>query len=151
MNRNCFKAATQPGFASTALLLLRLIAGIAFVLHGWGKIQAPFSWMPAEAPVHIPGFLLFLAAVSEFCGGIAWIIGLLTPLASLGIGCTMTVAVYMHMIVFKDPFVSMKAGGGSYEPALVYLGIALLLLATGPGKFSLDAKLFGTRQQALCP
>src|SRR3989338_11516043 len=107
----------QPAFASTALLLLRLIVGAAFVLHGWGKIQHPFGWMGPEAT--IPGVFQFLAAISEFGGGLAWILGLLTPIASLGIGCTMTVAVYMHLIVRQDPFVN-RTGGSSYEPALVY-------------------------------
>lgn len=136
---------TQRAFSSTALLLLRLIVGAAFIFHGWGKIQHPFGWIPLGAPVHIPSFFQFLAAISEFGGGIALILGLLTPLASLGLGATMTVAVYMHLIVRKDPFVSSSAGGASYEPALVYLGIALLFLALGPGKFSLDTKLFGQR------
>ncbi|MBI4115592.1 MAG: DoxX family protein [Candidatus Omnitrophica bacterium] len=132
----------QSAFASTALLLLRLIAGAAFVFHGWGKIQTPFGWMGPEAT--IPAFFQFLAAISEFGGGIAWIIGLLTPIASLGIGCTMTVAVHMHMLVRHDPFVNLT-GGLSYEPALVYLGIAILFLVLGPGKFSLDKKIFGER------
>lgn len=143
--KRCFQPVPQPAFVSTALLVLQLIAGAAFVLHGWGKIQTPFSWVPAEAPVHIPSFFQFLAAFSEFGGGIAWIIGLLTPLASFGIGCTMTVAVYMHMIVNRDPFVA-KGLDASYEPALVYLGIAILLMALGPGTFSLDAKVFGERK-----
>jgi hypothetical protein len=52
--------------ASVGLLVLRLVMGAAFILHGWGKIQSPLSWMPAEAPV--PGFLQLLAAVAEFGG-----------------------------------------------------------------------------------
>lgn len=135
----------QLPFASVALLLLRLIVGTAFVFHGWGKIQNPFGWNPPQSPVSIPGLFQFLAAISEFGGGIAWILGLLTPIASFGIGCTMTVAVYMHLIVNKDPFVN-PTGGVSYEPALVYLGISILILASGPGKFSLDAKVFGERR-----
>jgi putative oxidoreductase len=87
----------------------------------------------------------FLAALSEFGGGIAWILGLLTPIASLGIGCTMAVAVHMHLIVRHDPFVNLT-GGMSYEPALVYLGVAILILALGPGTCSLDAKVFGKRR-----
>ena len=142
--KRIFQPVSQPAFASIALLLLRLIVGAAFVLHGWGKIQTPFSWMPPEAPVHIPGFFQFLAAISEFGGGIALILGLLTRLGAFGIGCTMTVAVHMHMIVRHDPFVS-RGGGSSYELALVYLGIAILMLALGPGKFSLDKKIFGER------
>ncbi|QQR80617.1 MAG: DoxX family protein [Deltaproteobacteria bacterium] len=140
---NLFKPVALPCSASAALLVLRLITGVAFMIHGWGKIQTPFSWMPPEAP--IPAFLQFLAALSEFGGGLALILGLLTPLASFGIFCTMSFAVNMHMVVMKHPFVSTAPGGMSYEPALVYWGISLLLLLTGAGKFSLDRKIFGER------
>jgi putative oxidoreductase len=137
--------APQPRFASAALLFLRLVAGIAFVFHGSGKIQNPFDWLPPQAPISIPSFFQFLAAISEFGGGIGWILGLLTPLASLGIGCTMAVAVYFHSIVMGDPFVNMT-GGSSYEPAMIFLGISILFLALGPGMFSLDRKIFGERK-----
>lgn len=133
----------QPAIPSMALLLLRLIAGSAFVIHGWGKMQNPFGWMGPQATM--PGFFQFLAALSEFGGGIAWVAGLLTPLAALGIGSTMAVAVYMHFLVLRDPFVN-PTGGSSYEPALVYLGIAVLILILGPGKFSLDRIFFGERR-----
>ena len=46
MLKNCFKVTDFSNFQSIALLILRLIAGIAFLYHGWGKIQTPFSWMP---------------------------------------------------------------------------------------------------------
>lgn len=139
-----FQVSTFSNFQSTALLILRLIVGVAFILHGWGKIQTPWSWMPAEAPV--PGLFQFLAALSEFGGGIALLLGLLTPLAMLGLGITMGVATSMHVFVRHDPFVSMT-GGSSFEPALGYLGIAILFFAMGPGKFSLDSKIFGTRSK----
>ena len=125
---------------STGLLLLRLVAGLGFIFHGWGKIQAPFSWMGPDAPV--PGFLQFLAAISEFGGGILWILGLLTPLASLGIAFTMLGALFMVHIPNGDPFV----GQGSFELPLVYLMVAALFLLAGPGRFSLDAQLFGAKR-----
>jgi putative oxidoreductase len=126
------------------MLLLRVVAGAAFMIHGWGKIQTPFSWMGPDAPV--PGFLQFLAALSEFGGGLAWILGLLTPLASLGLAATMAVATYMHMIAMKHPFVNTEpAPGFSYEPAAIYLCVAIVLLAVGPGKLSLDSILFKQR------
>ncbi len=125
---------------SAGLLILRLVAGLAFMFHGYGKIQHPFDWMGANASV--PGFFQMLAAVSEFLGGLAWMIGLLTPLASFGLACTMAVAVHFHAIIRGDPFVA-KGGGGSYELALVYLCVAVLLLFAGPGRLSLDHLIFG--------
>ena len=68
---------------SVGLLLLRLVMGVAFVLHGWGKIQNPMGWMGPEATM--PAVLQALAAISEFGGGLALIAGLLTRSASLGI------------------------------------------------------------------
>ena len=136
-----FQPLPQPALTSAALLALRAIGGVAFILHGWGKIQNPFGWMGEESPV--PGIFQALAALSEFGGGIAWIIGLVTPLASFGLLCTMLVATLLHAVIKGDPFVN--PGGPSYELALVYLGISLLFLAAGPGRFSLDAKIFGER------
>jgi putative oxidoreductase len=140
--KRCLQPTSLPNCGSAALLLVRVVVGLAFVYHGWGKIQNPMAWMGPEAPV--PGILQFLAALSEFGGGIAWILGLLAPLASLGIAFTMAVAVYFHMVVNKDPFVNLT-GGSSYELAAVYLSIAILFLVLGVGKFSADAKLFGQK------
>ena len=84
-----FTVPANPAFADVSLLLLRFVAGLAFMFHGWGKIQNPFGWLGPDAPV--PGIFQALAALSEFGGGLAWIIGLLNPLASLGIAITMAV------------------------------------------------------------
>jgi putative oxidoreductase len=144
MIKKYFQPSVQTNFASTALFVLRLIAGIAFIIHGWGKIQSPFGWLPENAPIHIPAIFQFLAAVAEFAGGIAWILGLLTPLASFGMSINMLVATSVHLFIFKDPFVT-TSGGTSYEPALGYFAVALVLMAVGPGKFSLDKSIFGEK------
>lgn len=136
--KQIFKPIPQSSQTSIALFLIRSVVGLAFVFHGWGKIQNPFGWMGEDST--IPSILQFLAALSEFGGGIGLILGLLTKLCSFGIGCTMSYAVYLHLMILKDPFVSK--GGGSYELALVYLTIATLFFLLGPGKFSLDQKVF---------
>lgn len=143
MNR-VFSPARTTLLASVGLLLLRLVAGLAFVLHGWGKIQQPFDWMGPTATM--PGFFQLLAAVAEFGGGIAWMLGLVTPLASLGLLCTMAVAVYFHSVELGDRFVASGPGGGSYEPAAIYLCVAVLLMLGGPGSFSADRVVFGKRE-----
>lgn len=134
----------HPMPAQLALLLLRVVAGVAFMMHGWGKIQNPFGWMGPGA--FAPAPFQALAALAEFGGGLAWVLGLLTPVASLGILCTMTVAVTLHAVMNGDPFVSMT-GGPAYELAAVYFAIALLFLAFGPGALSVDRLLFGTRRR----
>ncbi|WP_413289742.1 DoxX family protein [Bdellovibrio sp. HCB337] len=121
---------------SWSILIVRLVAGVAMMLHGWGKIQNPLSWMGPDAPV--PGIFQALAALSEFGGGLAWVLGLFTPLASLGLFFTMAVAALTH-ITRGDAFVGTPP---TYELALVYLTVSLHLLLSGPGKFSADYKLF---------
>lgn len=113
------------------------------MFHGYGKIQNPFGWMGDNAGV--PGLFQALAAVSEFGGGLAWMLGLLTPLASFGLACTMTMAASLHAFVLKDPFVAKGPGSGSYELACVYFCVAVLLLLAGPGRFSLDRVAFGQK------
>lgn len=125
-----------------ALLLIRVVAGLAFMFHGWGKIQNPFGWMGEDG--FAPGALQALAALSEFGGGLAWILGVVTPIASLGIASTMAVAFSMHAFMRGDPFVA-TTGGASSELAAVYFCIAFLLLVMGPGRVSVDRKLFGQR------
>ena len=132
----------SPTPVDTALLIIRLVMGIAFMIHGWGKIQAPFSWMPGGM---VPAPLQALAAISEFGGGLALVLGLLTRLGSLGIVITMTVATCLHAFQFGDPFVNTTGQGGSFELPLLYLALALFFVINGPGRFSIDAKIFGPR------
>lgn len=127
------------GRAALALLIARLVFGAGIAVHGWSKIQNPFGWMGPDAPV--PSIFQALAALSEFGGGIALIIGLLTPLAMLGLSVTMAVAITTVHLAQGHPFVAR--GGPSYELATLYLGFALLILLAGPGRYSLDARLFG--------
>jgi putative oxidoreductase len=138
--KRVFSVPQHSAFGDVALLLLRLVAGLAFMLHGWSKIQDPLNWMGPDG--FAPGIFQALAALSEFGGGLAWILGLLVPLASLGIASTMTVAVYMHAIMRGDPFVGE---GTPYELALVYLCVAVVFLGLGPGRVSLDRLIFGPR------
>jgi len=131
------------GRGAIGLLILRLVAGSALMLHGWPKIQHAMNWMGPGAPV--PGVFQFLAAFSEFFGGLAFLAGLLTPIAALGVATTMLFALVTVHFKNHDPFVSPH--GPSFESALIYFSIAMVMLLTGPGAISLDALLFGKRWQ----
>jgi putative oxidoreductase len=129
------------GRTAFGLLVLRLVAGAGLMMHGYPKIQKPFGWMGEGATT--PGFMQALAALAEFGGGAALILGLLTPLACLGIICTMGYAI---LVAHKgDPWI--KPGAKTFELASLYLLIATTLLITGPGTLSLDANIFGRRKR----
>jgi putative oxidoreductase len=124
---------------SLGLLLLRLVVGSAFILHGWPKIQNPMHWMDGRG--NAPHALLqAAAAIAEFGGGMALILGLLTPLVTLGIAATMVGALVLSHFPKGHPFVPGGPGKG-YELSLIYLAIMIALLTTGAGRYSLDALL----------
>jgi putative oxidoreductase len=132
---------------SVSLLLLRLVVGIAFLYHGWGKINNPTGWMGAEAPV--PDVLEAAAAVAEFGGGIALILGILTRPFALALAATMATAASMVHISQGHSFVASKLGEPSWELAGVYFVCSLILLLSGAGRLSLDALLFGQPRPVL--
>jgi putative oxidoreductase len=130
------------GALSIGLLVVRIIAGLAFVLHGLPKIQQPFDWMGPNSGV--PGIFLALAAIAEFFGGISWLLGLLTRPFSILLSFTMLYASFTH-ISAGDPFIS--TGGRAWELPGVYIGIAALLFLAGAGSISLDELLFNRRRR----
>jgi putative oxidoreductase len=129
---------------SAGVLPLRVVVGAAFVLHGLGKFQSPggpTGWMGSDGP---PGFLQAAAAASEFGGGILLLLGLLTRVAAVLLGCVMVGALALHHIPHGDPFVNPK--GPSFELAAAYQAVAILFLVVGPGRYSLDAAVFGPKR-----
>lgn len=117
-----------PG--SFGLLLLRGVAGVALALHGWGKIQNPLHWMDGAARP-APAVFQALAASAEFFGGLGLVVGALSVIAAFGVACTMLVAIQTHL-GRGDPF-------GKWELAALYLGVSVLVMLGGPGRFSVDA------------
>lgn len=130
------------GRAALGLLILRVVAGVAMVIHGWPKIQNPLHWMDKMGS-GTPAVLQALAALGEFAGGLGLIVGLLTPIACFGIAATMVGAI---LIGTPGALWIGKPGEKSFELASLYLLIAVAVFFIGPGLYSLDAKLFGKRR-----
>ena len=129
-----------PWAVSTAVLLTRVVVGVAFVLHGWPKIQNPTGWMGAmENPPS--GTLQAIAAGIEVGGGALLVIGLLTRVSAVALAAQMIAALALVHIPHGDPFVA-HPGHPSAELACVYLAVTILVSAVGSGACSLDTILF---------
>ena len=122
-------------------LLIQRVLLSCFMLfgHGLGKLQNFSARVdPFPDPLGIGANLsLGLTVFAEFCCSIFLVLGLFTRLATIPLLIAMSVAVF---IVHKaDPF-------SSKEKALLYLIGYLVILLTGPGRFSLDKLLFRSKK-----
>lgn len=121
------------------LLILRLFAGLAMALqHGVGKLQKLFSGdIQFPDPLGIGAVpSLVLAGSAEFFCAVAVALGLFTRLMSIPLAFTMAVAAFI--VHGHDPF-------DRKEMALLYFVIFITLSLTGPGRLSVDHKLFGPK------
>src|SRR6185437_6116231 len=107
------------GRPALGLIIFRLVTGLALVFHGLPKAMHPFTWMPHST---LPGFIQMLSPLAELGGGLALIIGLLTPLACLAIICNMLVAIFTVHLPHGGIWVGK---GNTYESALGYLVAAV--------------------------
>lgn len=119
-----------------AELWLRVICGIALMVHGWPKIQNPTGAAGmVEGLGFAPGwFWSILLSVTEFNGGLLLVLGLFTRLAAGGTTVILLVAAYFH-------WVALDQGYGGAELALIWSAVTLTFLAKGGGRFSLDRLL----------
>jgi len=141
--------AAPSDLAQSALLLLRVFVGVCFIRHGWPKLRNLRTW---AGMLQTPAWLCFLSAASMWAGGIALIIGLLTPLAALAILVSMAYAMLLEMrsgfpFIAPDPYLipdgdyAGPMGTGeppSWEKAAMYVVMCLVLMACGGGLLSLD-------------
>ena len=138
-----FKPSRMSLAASCGLLFVRGVLGMALLHYGGDeKISNPTGWMGTDA--NVSGSLQAVAGISATVGGLALIVGVLTPLASLAIACTLVGAVPPLSIVLHDPFGAIS-DGRPFELISIYLAVVILLLLAGPGKISLDRFLFGEK------
>jgi len=123
------------------LLIIRVGMGLLFIIHGWPKLTGgPETWgwlgkaLSSYGINFMPEVLGFMAAIAEFVGGILLVLGLFTRTSLFFLFGTMLVATLMHLGA-GDPF-------GKVAHPLKALIVFAGLFFTGPGKYSLDAKLF---------
>lgn len=123
----------QGRYANQALGLLRIVAGLLFLLHGASKLFGIPPFAGGELPA--VGTLLWIGAVIELVGGALIMIGLFTRPAAFVASGQMAVAYWMFHAP-RDLYPSNNGG----DAAILYCFIFLLFAAAGPGAFSIDRK-----------
>ncbi len=122
------------------LFVLRIIIGATMLIHGYPKLKdgakSAGAWMKSMG---IPPFTAALAMLLEVIGGIALILGVLTPLASILFAIFMVSNIVMKKTKINAVYVSTEKP--SYEVDVLYLVIFLTIFIVGAGQYSLDAVL----------
>jgi putative oxidoreductase len=122
-------------------LLLRVVLGITFFVHGLAKLQGGIEntagWF---ASMGLPELLAYVVTGIELIGGVALIVGLGTKIVSALLGFIMLGAI-----------LKVKIGAGfmgGYELDVVLLAITVFLAINGSSMFSLDSKIPTKETQA---
>jgi len=123
---------------NTGYLVIRVGFGFMIMLHGFPKIMGgPETWeqlgmaMGNLGITFAPVFWGFMAAITEFVGGIFLMLGFFHRLTALLLTITMFVATVMH-ISAGDPF--MPAVANPIKMGIVFIGLFLM----GPKTWALD-------------
>jgi putative oxidoreductase len=116
--------------------ILRVITGIALIVHGSGKIMSPFGAAGmVEGLGFYPGvFWSPLLSVTEFVGGILLTIGLLTRPAAFATTIILAVTIYFHGIV-------QGQGWSGAEKSILWTAILFFFVIRGASNYSVDAKI----------
>lgn len=132
-----------------ASLVLRVVLGAVFFPHGAQKVLGWFGGYGFSGTMGfftdtlgIPAVFALLAIIAEFFGSLGLIAGLLTRVAAFGIASVMSVAI--ALLHWQHGFFMNWAGnqkGEGFEYHLLVLAIAVALMITGGGKWSLDGAI----------
>ncbi|HKN25487.1 MAG TPA: DoxX family protein [Candidatus Acidoferrum sp.] len=121
-----------------ALLELRIVLGLVFLVHGYPKLVHPTDLMREFFVSHgLPGYFLSVAGVLECFGAVLLFLGLFTRPAALLLTIEMGVAIWkVHsahgLLAVKD-----------YEFPLALAAGCFVLATIGAGLVSTDHLVFG--------
>jgi putative oxidoreductase len=141
MNSSSDAGTTTSGQLNTALLLLRIASGLAFLYHGSAITFGAFGGPGPEkfaAFMHVPVTIGYLVGLAQFAGALAILSGVLFRIGAVCITIVMLGAIFLVHLPH-----GFDIGKGGMEYALTQLLVALALLILGAGDFSLRPVLPG--------
>jgi putative oxidoreductase len=126
---------TDRTAVDVSLLIVRVIVGIIFMMHGSQKLFGAFGGPGLDgitaAPPDGMGLLGYPVTIGEFFGGFGLVVGFLTRFSTASLIVIMLGAIVM--VHGKNGFFAPT--GCEYNLALI--GLLLPILIAGPGRFSI--------------
>ncbi|KKB73611.1 MULTISPECIES: DoxX family protein [Bacillus] len=128
-------------------LILRLITGFTFFLHGLSKFQGGIeNTVGFFSSVGIPGFLAYIVAIIELAGGALMILGLGTRIIGVLFAVVMLGAIFT--VKLSAGFMGTDGGAG-YEFDVALLAMSVSLALSGSSMLSFDSLFRAKRQEDL--
>ena len=127
------------------LLIIRVIIGAVFVVHGYEKITSIAMVSGFFAKLGFAPFLAYAVAWIEFLGGLSLIIGYGTKVSAGLLAVIMLVA----MVKVHGPN-GFSVGKGGYEFVLTLFAVTVGLMYTGPGMYSIGSKCGCPVKEGVC-
>lgn len=121
--------------SSFAPLPIRIMTGLAFILHGLPKFEDLVGTQGFFASVGIPADMALLIGLLEVVGGILLIVGLLTRITAILFAIEMICAILI--VKAGNGFM----GQGGFEVDLLLMSIAISLALSGPGRVSIECDI----------
>jgi putative oxidoreductase len=122
--------------------ILRVVAGITFALHGWGKLGNPAGFAGFVGSLGFPAPTLFawLVILLELVGGILLIVGFGTRW--LGLLFAIEMLVTTILVKSRVGFIAPQGQPGvGFELDLMLLAASLALAILGSGQLSVEWNL----------
>jgi putative oxidoreductase len=136
-------------FEPLSLLLLRLVVGLIFLVHGYPKLVHPTEAMRGFFVSHgLPGYFLNISAILECFGALLLFVGLFTRPAAL------LLAIEMAVAICKVHSARGILAVTDYEFPLSLAAGCLILATIGAGLASADHLILGeatTKRRASKP
>ena len=140
------------GWTDLAMTLNRIAVGAFFMLSGYHKLfnaerHRSFTEELKGLGVHAVGFNQWWVPLVEFSAGGAVVIGLLAPLAALGLLVVILVAGATsgrrRIKLYKPIDEADRIDDWLYLPETLYAFMLIIIISAGAGPYSLDALILG--------
>lgn len=127
------------------LLVLRVVVGLIFFIHGWQKLTAfgfgGTAGFLGSLGIPLPSVLGAVLIFVELLGGLALILGLYTNWVVIPLAIDNIVALFVyHLPVGFFVNNSHELNRPGYEFVLALLAVNVALFLIGAGAFSADAR-----------